>query len=96
MIISFIFTQKWLQRTLEGFEPDQLLNQAKVCTTALLNHVWRKVLIIELNDYFLYFYPKMIAKDFSRIWTRPIPNSGQSLYHHITPSCLEIDVNCWL
>ena len=79
MIISFIFTQKLLQRTLEGFEPDQLLNQAKVCTTALLNLVCKKLLIIDFNNYFLYFYPKMFAKDLNSIWTRPIANSGQSL-----------------
>ena len=96
MIIFFIFTPKWLQRTSAGFEPDQLQIQAKACTTTSLNHVWKKVLVIDFNNYFLYFYPKMIAKGLSRIWAWPIANSGQSMYHCITQSCLKQDVNYWL
>ena len=95
MIISFIFTQKCLQRILAAFEPDQLLIQAKACTTTSLNLVCKKVLIIDFNTYFLYFYQKMFAKDLSSIWTRPIANSGQSLYHYITQSCLKKGVNHW-
>ena len=63
-----------MQRALEGFEPYQLQNQAKACTTTSLNLVWNRLLIIDFNNYFLYFYPKMFAKDFSSIWTGLIAN----------------------
>ena len=42
MIIFFIFTPKWLKRTLAGYEPDQLLIQAKACNTTSLNHFLKK------------------------------------------------------
>ena len=58
------------------------------------------MLIIDCDAYFLYFYPNMIAKDFSRIWTRPIAIQVKACtttsLNHVWKQVLIIDFNNYI